>query len=150
MNFSIAEIFLRWIVAIAIIIFLFSAFFWLCRFVRQDRLARVRKAGLIGFILLSVCLPLGIYEFFGFLFGWHRFLSPDICRVVVLQKVFESANEMSPEVFWLWMVQQALLFFCRFCAVTSVLVLQQRNCFFGEKYHLHPGARLLPYYRQLH
>jgi len=114
MNFSITEIFLRWIVAITIVIFLFSAFFWLFRFARQDRLARVRKAGLIGFILLSVCLPLGIYEFFGFLFGWHRFLSPDFCRVVVLQNVFESANEMSPEVFWLWMVQQALVFFAGF------------------------------------
>jgi Protein of unknown function (DUF2975) len=80
----------------------------------SGRLARVRKAGLLGFALLSVSLPLGIYGFFGFLFGWHRFLSPDICRVVVLQQVFESAKEMEPGIFWLWVVQQGLAFFAGF------------------------------------
>jgi hypothetical protein len=132
MNFSITEIILRWTVVVAIIIFLLCAFLWLRRFARQDRLARVRKAGLIGFILLSVCLPLGIYEFFGFLFGWHRFLSPDIYRVVVLQKVFASAKEMPPEVFWLWMVQQALSFFAGF-VLLRLFWFYSKGIIFSEK-----------------
>src|SRR4051812_1757933 len=73
---------------------------------KSGRLARVRKAGLVGFALVSVCLPLGLYDFFGFIFGWHRFLSSDVCRVVVLQQVFQFVKEMPPEVFWLWVVQQ--------------------------------------------
>jgi hypothetical protein len=129
---SMAEIFLRWIVVIAIIVFLFSAFFWLCRFARQDRSARVRKAGLVGFILLSICLPLGIYEFFGFLFGWHRFLSPDIYRVVVLQKVFASAKEMPLGVFWLWVVQQGLAFFAGFILL-RLFWLYSKGVIFSEK-----------------
>jgi len=81
---------------------------------KSGRLAGVRKAGRVGFVLLSVCLPLGIYEFFGFLFDWHRFLRPDGYHVVVLQKVFESAKEMPSEVFWLWVVQQGFAFLAGF------------------------------------
>jgi hypothetical protein len=98
----------------------------------SGRLARVRKAGLVGFALLLVCLPLGIYEFFGFLFGWHRFLSPDICRVVVLQQVFESAKEMPAGVFWLWVVQQGLAFFAGF-VLLRLFWLYGKGVIFSKK-----------------
>lgn len=98
----------------------------------SGRLVRVRNAGFVGFALLSVCLPLSIYEFFGFLFGWHRFLSDDIYRVVVLQKVFESAKEMPPGVFWLWMVQQGLSFFAGFMLL-RLFWLYGQGVIFSEK-----------------
>jgi hypothetical protein len=75
---------------------------------------------------------LGIYEFFGFLFGWHRFLNPDIIRVVVLQKVFASANEMPPGVFWLWTVQQGFTFFSGF-VLLRLFWLYSKGVIFSEK-----------------
>jgi len=54
---------------------------------KSGRLARVRKAAFIGVALLLVYLPLGLYGFFGFLFGWHRFLSSDICRLRAVASV---------------------------------------------------------------
>ena len=98
----------------------------------SGRLARVRKAGLVGFALLSVCQPLGIYGVLGFLFGWHRFLSPDICRVVVLQQVFKSVKEMPSEVFWLWVVQQVLAFFAGF-VLLRLFWLYSQGVIFSEK-----------------
>ncbi len=78
---------------------------------RANRLTRVRKAGVVCFILLLVCLPLSVYQFIGFLCGWEQFGSGDSYRVVVVQKVFSSVKEMPPEIFWLWVVQQALNWF---------------------------------------
>ncbi|HTB83246.1 MAG TPA: DUF2975 domain-containing protein [Candidatus Sulfotelmatobacter sp.] len=92
----------------------------------------MRKAGLVCLALLSVCLPLGIYEFFGFLFGWHRVLSPDIYRVVVLQEVFDSVKEMPAGVFWLWMVQQGLAFFSSFVLLRLFWLYSQGIIFSGR------------------
>jgi hypothetical protein len=77
----------------------------------SGRLTGIRKASLICVALLAACLPVAAHDFFGFLLGWHRFLSADVCRVVVLQKVFASAKEMPPGLFWLWVVQQGFVFF---------------------------------------
>jgi hypothetical protein len=99
---------------------------------KSGRLGRVRKAGLVCFTLLSVCLPLGIYEFFGFLFGWHRFLGPDIYRAVVLQEVFDSVKEMPAGVFWLWMVQQGLAFLSGFVLLRLFWLYSQGIIFSGK------------------
>lgn len=93
---------------------------------------RVRNAGLIWVVLLFVCVPVGAYNSFGFLFGWHRFLSSDVCRVVVLQKVFASANEMPPGVFWLWVVQQGITFFAGFMLL-RLFWLYSKGIIFSKK-----------------
>jgi hypothetical protein len=75
------------------------------------RLGRIKKASWFIVVLLAVCLPLSVHQFLGFLFGWNRFLSPDICRAVILDHVYDSSSTMPSDVFWLWVVQQCINWF---------------------------------------
>jgi hypothetical protein len=73
----------------------------------QGRLLRVKNASLLLVGLMVICLPMSAYEFVGFLKGWNRLGSDEILKVVLLQHVYTAA-EMPAEVFWLWVVKQAL------------------------------------------
>ena len=75
------------------------------------RLGRIKFASFWIVLLLAMCLPLSVHEFVGFLFGWNRFLSPDIYRVVILDHVYESVSALPSDIFWLWVVQRCIAWF---------------------------------------
>ena len=99
---------------------------------RQARLIRVKNAGLIFMVLMAVSLPLGLYCYLGFLFGWDRPGSGEVCRMVVLQQVYSSPAEMPEGVIWPVSLKKALEFFA-VVMLLRLFWLYSRGILFSDK-----------------
>ena len=76
---------------------------------KASRLSRIKKVSYVVQCLLLILLPLGLYSFAAFIFGWPQF--PSTIKVFVAPgHVFSSAAEVPPSVLPLWVVQQLLNF----------------------------------------
>jgi len=74
------------------------------------RLARVRNASLVFFMLVCLGMIFGAYWILGFIFGWP-FLAEDHIRMVISHNhIYSSRSEMPSEIFSLMLVRQGLAF----------------------------------------